>query len=674
MLRPNWLRPPRHLFVLLLGTTLAFLAGLGWMGWSSLESDLARANEDAREDLNNAADSVANKIRREVVDIEVKLELFSALPSDKLAEEISSYVARLGDDPLIVVFHSESVQAFPQRRLLYYPVLPAADELYVQASMTGRAIPRPNDDKTAILFAREMVSSTDKRVRYEGLLKLAALEVKNGRPEAALEAYGQLRDPAVLVDGRPAELNARFLRCDLLKTLGKHAEVLEEAGRIDRDLHLPRWQLTSSTYQYYEGQIRRHLGEIASGTDHSKRTAQSIAAGVNSLWDEWRRERGPAETFEGRETQVFNDRPVFLAWRGTSERAVAFLAGPEFLRERILAPLGPGLLDTRRANVVLLDREGHTVAAHGEPAPGELEKVQQTMTETDLPWNLEVVGPLADLSESAARQQFLIAAIVCLALIVVAGAYFSARAMTREVEAARLQSEFVAAVSHEFRTPLTLLRQFSDMLADGRVSNDEERGMYYAALQRGTRRLTRLVEDLLDFARMEAGSRAFHLEPMPAREWLTRLVAEFNQEIRSKGYHAELAWTGQLAVVRADEAAIGRAVWNLLDNAVKYSPISKTIWVEGAFEKGSLTIGVRDRGLGVPPAERRAIFRKFVRGSSTNGHVVKGTGLGLALVKQIAEAHGGTVHLQSVVGEGSTFSLCLPAQAAETEQGEWLTS
>jgi hypothetical protein len=95
------------------------------MVWSSLESDRARANEDARENLKNAADSVADRIRREVVDIEVKLELFSALPSDWLAEEIGSYVATLGEEPLVVVFHSESVQAFPQRRLLYYPVLPA---------------------------------------------------------------------------------------------------------------------------------------------------------------------------------------------------------------------------------------------------------------------------------------------------------------------------------------------------------------------------------------------------------------------------------------------------------------------------------------------------------------------------------------------------------------------
>jgi signal transduction histidine kinase len=452
--------------------------------------------------------------------------------------------------------------------------------------------------------------------------------------------------------------------------------MIEEARQFDRDLHQARWQLTRSTYVHYAEESSRLLGADQPAADRTRSIALSMAAAVESLWEEWREQSRPAERFDGQRTDASSESAIFLAWRGRTERAVAFVAGPEFVSDRILGPLGPQLLDKLRARVELSDGKGGTVASYGNPRdePGDLPPVRLPPDETKLPWHIRVVGPQSDLADSVYRQRVLIAALVCLALIVVAGSYFSARAMAREMEAARLQSEFVAAVSHEFRTPLTLLRQFSDMLADGRVSNDEERGMYYAALQRGTRRLTRLVEDLLDFARMEAGSRAFHLEPMRAREWLTRLIGEFNQETKSKGYQAELAWTGPSAVVRADEAAIGRAVWNLLDNAVKYSPACRTIWVDGAFEKGTLTISVRDRGLGVPAAERRAIFRKFVRGSSTNGHVAKGTGLGLALVKQIAEAHRGTVHLESAVGEGSTFSIRLPADADDREQGEWLTS
>ena len=249
-----------------------------------------------------------------------------------------------------------------------------------------------------------------------------------------------------------------------------------------------------------------------------------------------------------------------------------------------------------------------------------------------------------------------------MALLAVAGSYFSARAMTRELETARLQSDFVAAVSHEFRTPLTSLRQFTDLLADGRQSSQEDRDQYYGALRRGTQRLTRLVENLLDFGRMDAGSHEVILQAVPAKELVQRVVAEFQEEVQHRGYQVDLAWHGDEAVVHADAAALERALWNLLDNAAKYSPRSKTIWVRGDVEDGRFVLSVRDQGIGIPKDEQSEVFRKFVRGAAATASAVKGTGLGLTLVRQIVEAHGGEVRLESRPGEGSTFSIVLPTQ------------
>jgi two-component system phosphate regulon sensor histidine kinase PhoR len=152
-----------------------------------------------------------------------------------------------------------------------------------------------------------------------------------------------------------------------------------------------------------------------------------------------------------------------------------------------------------------------------------------------------------------------------------------------------------------------------------------------------------------------------------ARELVARVIAEFADEVRSRGYQVELQWSGASdAVISADEAALGRALWNLLDNAVKYSPECKTIWVLGSVAGASLRISVRDRGIGIAAPEQRAIFTKFVRGSLPAGYTIKGTGLGLALVEQIVQAHGGHVAVESAPGEGSTFTISVALQQAAT--------
>jgi signal transduction histidine kinase len=172
-----------------------------------------------------------------------------------------------------------------------------------------------------------------------------------------------------------------------------------------------------------------------------------------------------------------------------------------------------------------------------------------------------------------------------------------------------------------------------------------------------------LVENLLDFGRLEAGSRAFDLRPSPAKELVERIVVEFREEAIGRGYRVEMSWLGSGdGVVLADAPALGRALWNLMQNAVKYSPDCKTVWVEGIGRSDRVEIRVRDRGIGVPEADRDRIFEKFVRGGDLGGNGVKGTGLGLALVRQIIDAHGGEVTLESEVDEGSTFSMILPTQ------------
>jgi signal transduction histidine kinase len=199
------------------------------------------------------------------------------------------------------------------------------------------------------------------------------------------------------------------------------------------------------------------------------------------------------------------------------------------------------------------------------------------------------------------------AGVALLSLIVIGGTAVIARAAARELALARLQSDFVAAVSHEFRTPLTSLRQIGEVLHDGRVPDDRREG-YYDALMRQTDRLHHLVETLLDFGRMEAGRSPYRREPLDLSALVRDVVDQFNRKVGSRGYTVELDGVERSVSVLADSQALTNALWNLLDNAVKYSPDCQTVWVTVHHGGDMAEISVRDQGIGVPSAEQRGIF------------------------------------------------------------------
>jgi len=270
------------------------------------------------------------------------------------------------------------------------------------------------------------------------------------------------------------------------------------------------------------------------------------------------------------------------------------------------------------------------------------------------------VDPGSLLAEMAERRRLVLFGMGATAVLVLAAGYAIVRSVTRELEVARLQADFVSAVSHEFRTPLASLRQLSELLAEDRVPNDERRREYYQALRRESERLHRLVENILDFGRMEAGAREYRLETLDARALVRDVAEEFSQEAKARGYDVEIQVEESLPPLRADSEALGRAIWNLLDNAVKYSPDCKTVWVEASRVSDRVAIRVRDHGLGIAPGERARVFDKFYRTASAKAAGAKGTGLGLAMVGHIVAAHGGKLHVESEPDAGSTFTILLP--------------
>ena len=233
----------------------------------------------------------------------------------------------------------------------------------------------------------------------------------------------------------------------------------------------------------------------------------------------------------------------------------------------------------------------------------------------------------------------------------------------RELRLSRLKSDFVANVSHELKTPLALIRLYAETLELGRVPNQERKGEYYRVINKESRRLTQLINNILDFSRIEAGRKEYRLVPSDIGAVVRDVVESYRFAIEKLGFTLELQLGDDLPELELDPEALSQALINLLNNAIKYSPEQKAITVSVRRELERVLLSVSDRGMGIPRSEHRRIFEKFYRVETSLVHTTKGSGLGLALVQHITEAHGGHVELSSTPGEGSTFTLSLPVPA-----------
>jgi signal transduction histidine kinase len=186
--------------------------------------------------------------------------------------------------------------------------------------------------------------------------------------------------------------------------------------------------------------------------------------------------------------------------------------------------------------------------------------------------------------------------------------------------------------------------------------------LYFEVLRKETLRLYQLVEDLLDFGRMDAGRRQYRIEAIDFSELVREGVLEYRDESNGHGHKIEIASNSESLLVNGDKEALRRVVRNLVENAVKYSPNARTVWVETGCEQRAAVLRVRDEGIGIPPEEQSRIFETFVRGEAAKQACIPGTGIGLAMVQEIVRVHHGQLDVDSEVGRGSTFVVRLPLE------------
>ncbi|MCP3961384.1 MAG: HAMP domain-containing histidine kinase [bacterium] len=289
-------------------------------------------------------------------------------------------------------------------------------------------------------------------------------------------------------------------------------------------------------------------------------------------------------------------------------------------------------------------------------------------------WRLVASHPAGSLEAAVARAHRRNLVISFGILLLLAASLLLILLSTRRLQAlARQQLEFIAGVTHELLTPLAAMRSAGQNLADGVVAEPEQVKRYGALVEDEGRRLSRMVEQVLEFAGMQAGRQTYSLARTSSGEVLAAALAEYQPMLEEKGFEVEERIEEPLPEVMADASALRRAIQNLIANALKYGTEGAWIRLGARAGEGSggreLLLSVEDRGPGIAAKDLPHLFEPFYRGSNGSGEPIPGSGLGLSLVKHIVEGHGGRVEVATAEGEGSRFTIHVPAVGEQREAG-----
>lgn len=625
------LRPPQSLLAALAATTVVVTVAVCWAGWRLLDQQRAIDEQRAREQLDSSADAIASRITGRLAETGEWLSAWVASPAS-LPPEVDGAVALAVD--------AEGIRIVPDRGLPFVPAVvpprrPA--EVFVAAERLEFVDHRPAD---AAARYRLLAKSENAELRAGALLRLGRVLRKQGDSTAALTTYRQLAAlGAARVHDLPAELVGLSGQRAVYAAKGDRESEQRAAQQVLEGLDGGRWLITRGVAEFHRESI----------STTGRPESWQLAEAVSDVW----RDAGGRLTTGGLRLFSKDDGSVLVFWRSGGARTTLLAA----FADRLFAASSSPATIWR-----LVDPEGHAIA--GAPGIVEGRPVARLIGTSEYPWTIQVWPPAPAPAGLRSGHTVLLAMMGAMLMFVWAASYSIGRAIRREAGVARLQSDFVAAVSHEFRSPLTAIRQMAEMLEMDRLPTDERRQTYYRTMAREAARLQRLVETLLNFGRMEAGAARFQFSEIEAGALARDVAGELAPQAQESGIRIETTGPETGLRVRADPSALAVAIRNLIDNAIKYSPHESVVRIEWGAEGDRVAVRVVDRGPGIPEREQRAIFHRFVRGqAAVDGHV-PGTGVGLAMVQEIVRAHGGEIRVASQVGHGSTFTIELPCTRA----------
>jgi signal transduction histidine kinase len=359
--------------------------------------------------------------------------------------------------------------------------------------------------------------------------------------------------------------------------------------------------------------------------------------------------------------------PLKELTKGEQSGFAGVLLNEGFVRDdliaRIISETAPSHISDANASsaiaITISDDNQHVLYSNGAAQNGYL--LESNLDRPLSSWKAGIGLKNSNL-DYLARNSFLhsAGATVLVLVFLLCGIALMLRATDREARLAQAKSNFVANVSHELKTPLALISMFSEILELGRVDNEGKKAEYYRIIRHESLRLNKMIDNILDFSKIEAGRKTYDFADGDMAEVIENVLSGYRYQITNSGFDIQTNIQPDLPPVLIDRDAMAQAISNLLDNAIKYSGEVKQLSITTKTLGSDLSIEIADHGIGIPRAEQAKIFEKFYRVGNGLVHDVKGSGLGLSLVKHIIEAHQGTIAVESESGKGSRFTILLP--------------
>jgi len=655
---------------------------LGYLAFRGIQNDIALLEKEQLNEHNTIAQQITNSINDKISALEGAF--LDSIANHQVPQRSSAVLHSLerlkSRQPLVEeVFLFESAEhiQLPLAKLLFLPGGSAKSlppQLRPSALLLGQQyeFQQKRYQEALTSYQQAFAQVSNRQAKAEAINAIARVQRKSNLLADAIKSYKTITQnysDIRLGNGMPSGLAARL-------ELGALFLAIDDVGSAVQTF-IREWALEKSQYEFFAQQAEVSIDKIFL----QNTTMQSYQITFRMLRSEEKKQREITErllTFQN------NAAPNLLAKvprnmedpRNALKRFTLDIAGRTYLvsipgerrgngnqvngiwglllnseqfKSDLLAPIIRQHVSSENIHWIVKGRSGETILKSDDSASGSM-TVRANFAGNFPPWSFELYQQDPRLFETllTSRRGIYLYMFILLAGILIFGLTLTIRIVTHELELGKMKSDFVSTVSHEFKSPLTSIRQLAEMLQAGRVPSEERRQRYYNVLLEQSERLSLLIDNILDFAKMEEGKKEFEFEMVDIGPLLEELVSTIQQQVRHEGFMIQAKFDTPLPSIQVDRAAITQAITNLIDNAIKYSAGAKKIHVRGFTQNQYLIIAVQDFGVGIAPEEIDKVFERFYRGGDELTRTVKGSGLGLTLVKQIVQAHHGSVHVELI--------------------------